>query len=337
MTTSIIMLFIVVSLATVLLAGCKKGNEKTFFDIDNTSVIRGVFSIVIVLVHIPEGYRNPIQDIVGSFAYIGVTFFFMTSAYGLMLTYMRNPDSIKRFWGKRIVKLLVPMVLVNIVVFILTCVCLKEWDFSALISINRWVRQLVLFYFIYWLVFRFTKSKMTLKVLIVCALIFVYSLLATKFKDVLIFGWPTESLGFVYGLLLATFRDKFVSFASKKWVFKCAVAFVLSLVFGVMYLKFKSVVFVGDYLLKLLLGLGIIFVILLANSKLSFSNFASRFLSGISYEVYLIHSHIFFILSELGFVTNSGVFILVGLVATILFAKFVNMIGKLISTPLLKK
>lgn len=55
----------------------------SFFNLTNTTAMRGFWCIIVILVHIPAVYQNRIQDLMGSFAYIGVTFFFMTSAYGL--------------------------------------------------------------------------------------------------------------------------------------------------------------------------------------------------------------------------------------------------------------
>ena len=95
MITYGIMTFILLFLAGLLLVGAEyKPDSKHFFDIDNTNALRGFWCLIVVLVHIPAVYQNPIQDMIGSFAYIGVTFFFMTSAYGLRLAVDKKPESI---------------------------------------------------------------------------------------------------------------------------------------------------------------------------------------------------------------------------------------------------
>lgn len=86
-----------------------------FFDINNSKAIRGFWCLVVILVHIPQDYQNKIQDMIGSFAYIGVTFFFMTSAYGLSIAADKKPDSISRFWRTRLPKLIIPNWLINII------------------------------------------------------------------------------------------------------------------------------------------------------------------------------------------------------------------------------
>lgn len=83
-----------------------------FFNLTNTTAMRGFWCIIVILVHIPAVYQNRIQDLMGSFAYIGVTFFFMTSAYGLKVGAKKNPDSTKVFWRRRLPKLLMACALI---------------------------------------------------------------------------------------------------------------------------------------------------------------------------------------------------------------------------------
>ena len=65
-------------------------NKITVFDVYDSRILKGAFCIIIILVHIPEVYQNKIQDLMGSFAYIGVTFFFMTSSYGMRLSMQKK-------------------------------------------------------------------------------------------------------------------------------------------------------------------------------------------------------------------------------------------------------
>jgi len=85
-----------------------------FFDLDNTKAMRGLWCIIVVMVHVPALYQNTVQDLVGSFAYIGVTFFFMTSSYGLSLQFRRNAQPNRSFWKKRLPTLLVPQLVTNL-------------------------------------------------------------------------------------------------------------------------------------------------------------------------------------------------------------------------------
>lgn len=156
MITYAIMALIMLFLAFELLYKAEympEGNH--LFDKQNSNAMRGFWCVIVILVHIPAAYQNRLQDMLGSFAYIGVTFFFMTSAYGLRLSIAKNPDSLKYFWRKRLPKLLIPMLLVNIVSLIYHLVEGKGISFSTLINFNGWVQWLLVCYVIFWAVNRF--------------------------------------------------------------------------------------------------------------------------------------------------------------------------------------
>lgn len=156
MTDYIIMGLIMVFLAIVLLVGIRVDNsEKHFFDIDNSKAMRGFWCLVVFLVHIPAAYQNRIQDMIGSFAYIGVTFFFMTSGYGLTISSDKNNNSLGLFWRNRLPKLLIPGWLVNIFFAIVRYLAFSSEIFEIsvreIVSINGWVKWLLGCYLIFWL------------------------------------------------------------------------------------------------------------------------------------------------------------------------------------------
>ena len=72
--------FLIVFLCVTIFGAKYDKNKTKFFSYDDTKILRGFWCIIIVLVHVPADFQNKIQDMLGSFAYIGVTFFFMASA-----------------------------------------------------------------------------------------------------------------------------------------------------------------------------------------------------------------------------------------------------------------
>lgn len=156
MSTYLIMVVIVLFLICELVIGAKyQTNSAHFFDIENTNAMRGFWCLVVILVHIPAAYQNPIQDMIGSFAYIGVTFFFMTSAYGLSLAQKKNPNSINNFWRRRLPKLLIPCLIVNVFGLFFNAIVGGSIELSNLIRINGWVQWLLVCYLVYWLCHKF--------------------------------------------------------------------------------------------------------------------------------------------------------------------------------------
>lgn len=333
MLTYSIMLLILLFMALLVAVRDGRGKQSAFFDLESSNCMRGFWCIVILLVHIPAVYQNPLQDMVGSFAYIGVTFFFMTSGYGLMLGINnKGIKSIEGFWLRRLPKLLLPMLLTNIIASLANFYQSGIYQPSDLINIHGFVRQLIVFYFIFWAVFCFLPQNVSdnNKSIIVCTAVLLVSVAIYFFK---ISGWATESFGFIYGILLAKYKEKFEAFAKHKWLPKSIAFFVSSLILGIIYIKFKHIVFLGDYIIKILLGLSIIIFILILNSKISIGNSVGRFMGKISYEVYLLHSAAFVFLSALYPDMNSGVFILLSLIITVAFSKFVNSICNIIFKP----
>lgn len=334
---SVIMVLILVSLAAVLIIRDKSVKNTTFFDLTTTKSMRGFWSIVILLVHVPTAYQNSIQDMIGSFAYIGVTFFFMTSGYGLMLSIQRNPESINVFWRKRLPKLLIPMLILNIVQFAVKFFVFGSIDFLNLLSITGWVRQLLIFYFLFWVFFRFIPGKISLKAksAVLCACVLILSI-AFYLVSGRIQVWPTESYGFIYGILLAIYIKNFEAFALKNWWFKVVLLCSVALIFGLVYLKFKYIIFFGDYIIKILLCLFITAFILLLNAKISIGNPISRFLGDISYEIYLFHGIVFTIVDATFTGLNSGIYILLSIMITVILSWFANRLSYILLSKCLK-
>ena len=310
-----------------------------FFDVQNTAAMRGFWCLIVVLVHIPSQYQNKIQDMIGSFAYIGVTFFFMTSAYGLSLAQMKKPESIKKFWRNRLPKLLIPNWASNT---LFALIFLLAWgtavNVSTFLFIGGWVRWLMGCYLIFWLSRRFPwwnkYGNWIAGILIVAVSVAFYCL--KHFEIVTTTIWCTEIFGFLWGLLMAGQYEKIKNFFTKKWLLKVVISCLLALVLGVMYLLFKPVVFWGDYLLKIVLGAAILSFILILNSKIRIGNKIVGFLGDISFEVYLIHSFVFKLVARILPNVGSGVFIAASIAGTVFFSWIIHQACKILLKQLYK-
>ena len=152
MTTVLMLLFLATYAAIAIFGVTYSPAKRNFFDLQDTTVLKGIFCIIVVLVHVPVGYQNPIQDAVGSFAYIGVTFFFMTSSFGLMYSIEHKKGYIKRFWQNRLPTLLIPALLCNAVGLVVKILGDVQITFWNVINIGAWVKVLLLYYLIFWIV-----------------------------------------------------------------------------------------------------------------------------------------------------------------------------------------
>lgn len=332
MLTYSLMGVLVAAILGLILTGCRYDvQKKALLSLNDTTVLKGLWCIVIILVHIPENHQNRIQDLIGSFAYVGVTFFFLASAYGLKFGIQNKKDYLKGFWKKRLPKLLIPMLIANVMLF-----TGKWWGkqqmplLTDLIELDKWVKVFLLYYGIFWIVY-WLPSKTRLREgpwqdTAICLCIAACSAGAYLLDTDNI--WPTESWGFIWGILLARYMPQVQNWMADRWFGKTVMACLLSLVLGVLYLKYKPVVFFGDYCTKILLGAAMTLLVLLLSARFRIGNPVSRFLGTISYEIYLIHGVIIRISGYFGWKLQSGIYIWTIILLSVLSAGVVSRISR---------
>lgn len=328
MTYLLMGLFLIVYVAIALFGAKYNPDKENFFDIYDSTVLKGLFCIIVVLVHIPEAQQNRIQDMMGSFAYIGVTFFFMTSAYGLKWGVIHKENYLHGFWPKRLSALLLPAFLCNLLGVGVSVAISKPVEIWSLIYINEWVGVLLLFYVVFWIIY-YLPNKLKVREgywqdVLICLIVVTCSLIDRLTSVKLTLIWPTESLGFAYGVLLADCFELFKKWSAKQWGLKSIFLFLMGAVTGVAYLKLKPIDFWGDYCLKIFLGIVLLLLILQLTRKFNIGNKMSQFLGSISYEVYLLHGTIFSAVLNIGLANNSGIFIWLAVVFVILAAAFIS-------------
>lgn len=327
MVTWAIMLALVAGIAASVLAGARFDEAKrTFMSLDDAVFLRGFWCLIVALVHVPKAYRNPVQDAVGSLAFVGVTFFFMTSAFGLKVSLARKPGYMRRFWRERLPAILVPALLAKAVAVAAKLATGRAVTLSSLVEINDWVKILLGGYVAFWIVYgllpRWIRPGRWQDAAL-CAAALAYSLTARASAFGLKLGWVVEPLGFAAGIVAANHADAIADWTRRRWPGKAALLALLSGALGAAYLKFKAVPLAGDYLLRIALGAAITALIFQAIARLRVGNRLNRFLGGLSYEVFLLHRTVFNLAAALakgGPKPDSGAFIAASLAVTIALA-----------------
>lgn len=141
----------------VIITRNSDSSKATFFSKKYTTALKGVCSIVVIFIHIPDAYQNPLQENVGRFAYIAVTLFFMISAYGMQLG-LRKPCYLKHFWRNRLSSLLIPCLVVNLTWFCFSVGTTGSPEWLSLLSINDYVKQLIGYCAIFYIVYRLEQG-----------------------------------------------------------------------------------------------------------------------------------------------------------------------------------
>lgn len=292
--------------------------DRGFFEKQDVDILKGAFCIIIVLVHAPKGYGNRIQDVISSFGYIGVTFFFMASAYGLCYGVKQKKGYIRSFWLRRLPGLLIPVFLVNLVTCAVPLVTDRELILSTLIVIPNWVQVLLLCYAVFWTVHAVSERLGWLpsrrQSLLIGFIVAVLSVIGMFSPWKIMYLWPVEAWGFLFGLFAAEYRTELRQWLDTRWAWKCGAAAVTSVIIGVSYLKWKQIPFWGDYLLRIMLSAVLILLLLLVLRRVRLGNWASRMLGNISYFVYLSHGFVYRMM-EKSSIHNSGLFLLLSILA----------------------
>ena len=316
-----------------------------FMSKDATDTLKGLCAIVVVMVHFPADYQNPLQDAIGSFAYVAVTFFFLFSAYGMQWSVSNKPDYLKHFWRGRLVALLVPPILINIIFFVVQSLYLGSAQMGTLTYANNYVVVLLEYCLLFYVVMAFCKYRQVKSLkwafVIICAVVLISSLLLF-FLTIYVDGrhgtmWCIERIGLIWGLLTFVLFDKIKIWMGKSTVMKLCLFGILSFILGVLYVKgYKDVFFWGDYLLKIALGLSLIITVLLLVRRLKIGNKITKFLGSISYEIYLSHAWVMVALADYFPALSSGEFILLTYFVTILLSFGVHKVVMYIRPFLMK-
>lgn len=324
-------------LLTVLLIfsfyNCQLEKRNKVFDLDDTLFLKYIFCFIIMLVHIPNIYTNKIQNIIGSFAYVGVTLFFMISSYGLKYNLENKKNYLKKFLRTRIPKLLIPAIFTNLVIFIFT-ICTSNFTSNSLfeiIYVDKWLLVLLTFYCIFYFVNKINKIHHKDITLIILIIIFSLIDKFTSFK--ITYTWPVESLGFAYGICLYNAQKRIKhdkTYNNRNLILKIVLNIIICMIFGILYLKFKNIFIIGDYFVRIILDIAIIILIIQLLKIIKFRNKIINFIGSISYEIYLLHRRIFKILVNLDLIHNSGMFILISFIIIILVSTVISKLSKLI-------
>lgn len=336
MLTYALMTALVMFVGASTIYGIKIDKEKdSFMSLSDINFLRGFWCIIVVLVHIPAAYQNRIQDMIGSFAYIGVTFFFMTSAYGLKYSMMNKEGYMEHFWKRRLPEILIPALIAN--AFVITAQAIgkgvSNLSLVNFININNWVKVLLLYYAAFWLIYHIIP-KLTRggywQDIVMCLFVLNCSLLERFTSLNINYGWVVEPFGFAYGILAADHSDSIRKWMKEKWLMKSGIFLVLSGFLGIAYLKLKPIPVFGDYLLKIVLGIAITAFMFEVMAKLTVGNRINSFLGNISYEIYLLHGGVFALIATIDLNMDSGIFVITSVMLTIITASVLNRFCRLI-------
>lgn len=300
-----------------------KNIENDFTNKKQANIIRGICCIIVVLVHVPQEHGNVIQDAIGSFGYICVTIFFLLSAYGLKYSLKNKKDYLKHFLRNRLLVIYIPFIIANLIYQIIT---IKDgFDILRIIGIKdiTFVGELILFYLVFYFVYKKIKDIKKADITMI-SLVIIFSIASYIFK----FGWYVECLGFAYGIIIFNLQDKINNLMRKHYIVNWLIATCSSVILGIIYIKIKNVELI-NYIIKIILGISLISLVAILFKKVRIYNKVLDILGKISYEIFLLHTIIIYILNSLN--VASSLYISLVLIITVLCSYVMNIFDNKIS------
>ncbi|AAM31800.1 conserved protein [Methanosarcina mazei Go1] len=311
-----------------------------FLSKGNTDRIRGLLALVVILHHVAQRMDNvglmlPFCQ-AGSYA---VSIFLFFSGYGLMTSSLKNPNYFKNFFCKRISKVYIPFLIINI--FTLSIYQLTFNSEYSLIdklfyttgiklidSVTWYIIITLVFYVIFYILFKNNQINVAVRRLFIYSLIFYFSCYIIKIGS----WWYINSFSFPIGIYTAINFNKICSYIEKNYT-KYTIFFILS--FGILssgiasFLLYQVFHFHFKVIIETLSSILFLPVVLLLLLKVDLRHNFLNFFGDISYEMYLIHMKIYIILGEF-LQINKSYNILVYFIIVIMLSKGILLFEKLL-------
>ena len=181
------------------------------YDKPKVNWLKAIFPIIIIVHHISNlGYTG--LEYMQSIDAIIMPMFFAMSGFGLVICYKNNNNYINGFLKKSLKKLFIPY-LIALVSFIIyremggvnQIELLKEKGIISFVPTSWFIWTLSYFYIFFFIVFRYCKVSLSVKVALVCGLVLIYTFVASHIGIPI---WRYRSNpGFCVGMLFALFDE----------------------------------------------------------------------------------------------------------------------------------
>lgn len=268
------------------------------FSLAETQPIRGLLAISILLCHLCPHFKEDAPLLVELSQTIAVPIFFMMSGYGLAYSYYHKGENyLKGFFRKRLLKLLLPLIIMA-AIYQSWRVCYGTFETNSLlqnISPNSWfINALVVWYLGFYICFKAGNGNVLRNNIYIWLFTILY--LAITYYMGLEYYWM-QILPMPLAITYVPYEDKFRIFFRANLQTVLTITSILSISFLMYaelgYIGYRmpawcpltlSVLPLSVFILIYILGGG--------NSKFL------RFVGNISYEFYIVHGFIIILLAD---------------------------------------
>mgnify|MGYP004593388615 CR=1 FL=1 len=303
----ICLLAIIIGMTLLLLIGAKK--EKNDPMNKETSIaIKGFMAILIMVNHLLMylfGNCEYVKYLV-NLSSIAVGIFFFYSGYGLYTQVKEDKQYLKNFViNKVLLKLYVPFVIVNLffyIIFKLNNVAQigieQILTMGFVIGKNWFVIEIMIYYCIFWVIFKIFNTKKAYKISILCYLTSIVFMIALDYKYNIGTWWYISSIGFIIGMMFSENKEKILSKIDKQ---NKKFFLINSFVIIILYIlacnameisKIINIEKIANYITvltsMLIIPSSLLFFVQIL-SKIKMKNKINLYMGKISYEIYNVH------------------------------------------------
>lgn len=248
------------------------------------NMLRGIFALEIIVGHVIRFERTPLY-LLGKVMIISVAFFLFVSGWGITISYHTKKNYLDGFLGKKCGYLFILAVITYAFRWVVTYFILhtnmidKNLLYDFIQKTNWYIWELILFYAIFWVVYKYIKRGRVLTIMGITSALIVFF-----FKQNMLQGYYSSGLAFPLGILFGEHYEKMA-----KWLnsWKGVVVTVLLSLLGTSSLLLDENSLLGMVFLRNIMCIAALFVLFYILSNISFSNRALNWCSGISTELYL--------------------------------------------------
>lgn len=295
---------VLILFAALALVGIKKKGVTSDTELlSRYNNLRTFFAMEIIIGHSIKNFHTPLA-LFENFLCISVAFFFFVSAYGLALSYDEKEGYLKGF----IISKCGYIFLINLVAYIFSVIIAvisrvdtifytgpKGLLINLFTASNWYIWELIGFYALFYLIYRFVPKLRWLVALIIVIAMVVIMYVCKVFEP-----YYTASLAFPFGILLGEHNQKVQKLLKNRYVLCCIIAFVVMAV-GMSCFVVPNGSIVKDVFLRNIMGIGTIMVLGVFLYQLAIGNPALRWLKTYTTEIYIFQFIWLQIAAGLGF------------------------------------
>lgn len=297
----LLQLLIYLIFVVIFLGGIKKedsfSREECYKRLNS---MRGILALEIVIGHVVR-YENSYLMPLGKFMLIGVGFFFFVSGWGLCKSYYEKNEYLANFLQRRVVYLCGVALFTLIITSLIDLICpidtrysfqslqLNDLAYKLFDNINWYIRELLLLYFVFFIVFKYIK-KYQIAILTMLVVLIACIMYSNGYERC----WYASIIGFPLGFVFYKYFSKIIPFIRKPMGILCLCG---TGILGLSSLLINEDMFIPIFVANNSLCICVIVMLILFSLVFSVENRAKTFLNRYATELYL-YQFIFLAIAE---------------------------------------